>query len=531
MSNNCKICEVTVYNNQALVTRRGRIKLDAGLQEIAIAHLPLTVHADSVSVKCSGNTPVQLLAVRTERIFANESFQQKIGQLQARIRQLEEQQRSLEDRITSVQLQRDFIQSFSEKSVDRFTTSLATEPLNLSEIQELLNFVGESYQNYAQTIAECERQVAEIEKRLEAFRQQLKQLQQPVYKQINSTVSIIITLENATAGDVELEVSYLVSQATWTPFYDLRTNSDDRQIHLTYLAEIRQKTGENWTGVNLTLSTAKPTLATQPPKLEPWYITGSIIFNYPQENSQNNQDDFAELEALLLGEDDRNKTQELLRTQKLVAQRTKTEGVVTFTLDQNHHISCDGTPYKVTISNQDLPCRTEYVAIPKLMGFAYLEARITNNSNGLTFLPGKANIFSDCTLIGTTELENIAPGQEFKLNLGIDQSLKIEQNLVERDIEILGNYRRTTYGYKLTMLNFREQKIKLRVIVQLPVSRDEQIRVRLTGTNPEIHLGEMGELEWLVTLRPKKKCQSKREVYYQFVIEHPTELTVESLDI
>ena len=530
MINECKISEVTVYHNQALVTRRGKINLKGGQQEVAIANLPLTVHTDSVTARCLGNAEVQLLAVRTERIFANESLQQRTNQILGKIRQLEEQKRQLEDQINSVQLQQNFIQSFSEKSVDRFANNLSSEPLNLNEVQDLLNFLGQSYQNYAQRITETEKQITELEKRLELLNQQIRQLQQPVYKQIQSSVNIVITLETPFSRDCELEITYLVSQVNWTPFYDLRSTSDRKQINLTCLAEIKQKTGEDWTDVNLTLSTAKPTLATQTPKLEPWYITGSKLPNCSQTNAKI-YDNFAELGALLAEENDTDKQQELLRVQKLVEQTTKFPGVVTFKLDKTYTILSDGTFHKVTVFHKDLPCRTEYIAIPRQMSFAYLEATVTNNTNGLSFLPGKDNIFFYNSLIGTTELENIAPRQEFKLNLGIDQGLKIAQDLVERNIEIIGNYRRTTFGYKLTVLNLRGEKVKLRLIVQLPVSRDEKVKVRLTSTNPEIQLGEMGQLEWLLNLRAKGKRQVKREIYYQFTIEHSTEITIETLDI
>lgn len=40
-------------------------------------------------------------------------------------------------------------------------------------------------------------------------------------------------------------------------------------------------------------------------------------------------------------------------------------------------------------------------------------------------------------------------------------------------------------------------------------------------------MGEMGMLEWSLTLPP----DSKQEVYYQFRVEHPPELTVVGLDI
>lgn len=144
-------------------------------------------------------------------------------------------------------------------------------------------------------------------------------------------------------------------------------------------------------------------------------------------------------------------------------------------------------------------------------------------------LPGKANIFRDNTFVGTTHLENVSPGQEFKLNLGIDEGLKIERQLVERQVDkkLIGNQRRTSYAYRLIITNLRQVQASLTLKEQLPVSRNEQIKVRLTLTNPKIQLGEMGLLEWAIELPP----QGKQDVYYQFVVEHPPDLTVSGLDI
>lgn len=86
------------------------------------------------------------------------------------------------------------------------------------------------------------------------------------------TWSIIVRVAAAAAGDFELEVSYVVNRASWTPLYDLRTSSNGDRLNLSYLAEVNQTTGEDWLGVALTLSTAKPGLGTLPPKLDPWYI-------------------------------------------------------------------------------------------------------------------------------------------------------------------------------------------------------------------------------------------------------------------
>lgn len=522
---NTRISEVTIYTHQAQVTRRGTVALTGEEQELIIAGLPLSIQTDSVRVRGAGKLAVRLLGVRTETIFATEAFAEKVSLLSRQIRQFELQKRSIQDQLEAAQLQRNFVQGLSEKSLEGFSGLLAPAQINLDEIGELLKFLGQQYGEYASAIAQRERQVRDLDKQLEILRQQLKQIQLSPCKESYTSHSVIVAIGPAGAGDFELEVSYLVSRAGWTPLYDLRTSSNSDRMNISLLAEIRQKTGEDWTGVKLTLSTAKPTSNTLPPKLQPWYVSGRKNNQLPQ-----GDDDFAELEALLADENDTTKKQYFLSAEKVVGQAIKSDAAVTFPLDRDSDISSNGAAYKVMIFSDDYPCRIEYVAVPRLISFAYLEATVTNNTNGVTLLPGKANIFRDRTLVGTTQMENIVPGQQFKVNLGIDESLKIDRDLVEREVQLIGNYRRTTYGYKLAIANLRTQKSTLRLIEQLPVSRDEQIKVHLFSTRPEIHLGEMGQLEWLITLPRQSKRQRKKEIYYQFTIEHPAEITVVSLE-
>ncbi len=171
----------------------------------------------------------------------------------------------------------------------------------------------------------------------------------------------------------------------------------------------------------------------------------------------------------------------------------------------------------------------EYVAIPRLVSFVYLQAVITNPATGVTLLPGKGNILREQTFVGTTSLANIAPSQEFTLNLGIDQGWKIERNLVQRQVDkkLIGNNKRVTYSYRLTVNNLQAGESSLKLTEQLPVSRDEQIKVRLVQTEPKIKLGEMGVLEWNLTLAEG----DKQEINYQFTLEYPPEVSIDGLDI
>lgn len=538
------ISAVTVYTDRALVTRCATITLDGEEQELAIVGLPLTVQAESIRAKGSGSVAVQLLGVRVEHVFANEPVAEQVAQLTQQIKQLEEQFRQIQDQLESLRLQRSFVQGLGEKSVDQFSQSLARQRVGLDETKNLLDFLGQQYSDFATAIAQREQQRQEIDHQLQVLRQRLKYIQTP---RPQESYTLIVAIAPAGPGEFELEVSYLVSRASWIPLYDLRINTTENparntlgaatetlseQVNLNYLAEIKQSSGEDWNNVALTLSTAKPGLGTLPPQLAPWYVdVPNPPGSAPRMRRAAAMGDMERGYAALSAAPGSELVSTLARLEAEVITATISQegGVVTFQLDRNGNIASDGTPHKVTLFNDDYPCRMEYIAMPRLVSFAYLQATVTNDRQGATLLPGTANIFRDSVFVGTTQLENIAPGQEFQLNLGIDEGLKIERDLVEREVDkrFIGGQRRITYAYRLGVTNLSNCTNTLKLTEQLPISRNEQIKVRLTRTNPSIQLAEMGLLEWRLVLLP----QTKQELYYQFTVEHPTDISTVGLDI
>ncbi|XZF60581.1 MAG: mucoidy inhibitor MuiA family protein [Gloeotrichia echinulata DVL01] len=525
-----QIVAVTVYSDKALVTRRGIVTLTGAERELVITPLPVTLETESVRVSGKGTVGVRLLGVSSDRLYTTEPVAERVAQLTRQIQQLEAEKRHQQAQIDAFALQSRFIDGLREKTEEPFAQSLSRKNLSLSETLDFLNFLGSQYSEYAIASGECKSQLQELDKQLQALRTSLQKIQTPHPKE---SLRLIIPVEVAGEGEFQLEVSYVVNRASWTPLYDLRFTTNSDVVNLSYLAEVTQSTGEDWLDVVLTLSTAKPGLGTIPPKLQSWYI------NIPQPRAEyttrtRQAPSAPPLMAMMAPQPAPAPAAEaeedsLIEAETVIAEVSQQGSVVTFKLNGGGNIPSDGTPHKTTIFNDDYPSYFDYVAMPRLVSFAYLQANVKNSSNGATLLPGKANIFRDNVFVGTTKLENIAPGQEFKLNLGIDEGLKIERDLVERQVDkkLMSNQRRITYGYRLIITNLLNQETKLKLTEQLPVSRNEQIKVRLTRSSPQIQLGELGILEWVLTLPP----QEKREVYYQFTVEHPPDLTVIGLDI
>ncbi len=532
------ISEVTVYDDQALVTRRGIVQLTGEEQELIIPYLPTTLVSESVQVSGGGKAGVRLLGVRSEQTQTPTSLHPKVAQLNEEIRQLEEQKRQGQESLILLNLQRNFVKDLNNYYLDSLAKSQNPEPLDIEKMGDLMNFVGEKWQTISSAIGQQEREQKQLGNQLQVLRSQLDQLSLP---RTQDSFNIIITLEPLGVGELELEISYLVTQASWQPRYDLRWQSANQTVNLIYQADVKQNTGEDWLGVALILSTAKPKLGTQLPPLTPWYIdvkqprdlsTGTKSNEQSDKSTSRNPHLTMPFAGTTVQSDMLSEAElERLRGELATGDSVNVSGIVTFVVSRRCNIPSDGASHKTIIFNEDYPCRSEYISIPRRLNYAYVKVAIANPLTSVTLLPGQANIFRDNTFIGTTQIQNIAPGQEFTIELGVDEGLKIERNLVERliDKKLIGDRGRTTatYGYRIAITNLRNQEVEVKVIEQLPVSCHQQLKVRLVDCQPSISIGDMGILEWTLFLPPL----SSQDLSYQFAIEHPPELQVAGLDI
>ena len=535
-----QITAVTVYTDRALVTRQGTIELTGTERELRVSNLPITLDPASVRVSGKGSIAVKLRGVTVDRQYTTEPVADRIAQLTAQLDRLGADNRRLQSQIDTIKLQSNFIQGLREQTQASFPRSLARQQIGLEDTQKFLDFIGTKTSEYAIAGEDLRQQQHQIDKQLQSLRRQLEEVETPDSQEsfeITVAISILEGYANepAGAGDFQLELNYVVERAQWIPLYDLRVQSTNRSIQLDYLAEIVQTTGEDWANVNLTLSTAKPGLGTLPPQLAPWYIdiTAPILRQSKMAGSARMMEVSAAASMSVgasfdrLAESDEPIDEYLAET--VIAEMSQQGSVVTFQLGGGGNIPSDGNPHKSTIFNDNFPCQFEYIAMPRLVSFAYLQAKAKNRTDGATLLSGKANIFRDDVFVGTSNLENTAPGQEFKLNLGIDEGIKIDRELSERQVDktFLAGNRRITYAYRLKITNLLNSINHIQINDQIPHSRTEQIKIKLLKISPQIQPGELGRLVWELDL----PANGKTEINYQFSIEHPEGLRVEGLDV
>ena len=64
---------------------------------------------------------------------------------------------------------------------------------------------------------------------------------EPIKQQV---VGVLLSVKEA--AEIKLKVTYVVSNASWTPKYDLRVSSAERSMVVNYFGMVQQNTGEDW---------------------------------------------------------------------------------------------------------------------------------------------------------------------------------------------------------------------------------------------------------------------------------------------
>ncbi len=522
------ISAVTVYADRALVTRRGKVKLGQGEQELWLEDLPSTLLPESVRSSGRGTARMRILGVDVVPTFHVEAPQETVAELQREIEEREDEDALLAHKEEALEARHEFLTKLSQAAAGSLARGIALGKAQVSAGAEVMSFVDDNLGTTGHEMQEIKQQRRELAKELEKLRKELEQLQasRPLERK-----RVLVSVEAMEQGELELEVSYLVKGAHWQPLYDLRVLEGEEQVEITYLATVGQQSGEDWENVALTLSTARPALSSVMPELEPWFIKERKPLRPLRPAAKDMRGLTAAAEPMMAqavapADVMEERLREPVFEAEAIEAEVREQGVaLSFKVPRRADIPGDGSEHKTTVTTIKLAPRLDYVTAPKLVEQAYRRATIGNDSQHI-LLPGQVNVFHGTEFVGRTDFDDaIPPGQEFEVHLGVDDRISVTRELAESrvDKKFLGNNRRLLYGYKIEVENLKSNAQKITVRDQLPVSQHEAIKVQAGRIEPQPkERTDLGLIEWELSLEPKEK----RELRLDFSVEHPRDMEV-----
>ena len=540
------IAAVTVYLDRAVVTRSATLALPAtGLTEVTFEKLPAALLDQSLQVAGHGVAQATILDVTARATYVDFTPNERVKELEDQLRALAKQRRVLDDRAAVLKSQ--------ENSLNRLEAAATAAPakdtaprLTIEESAKLLAFLEESRTKHAAEHETLDAQNEDLATKTDAAQRQLNELRGAGGR---SYKTVTVRLDAATAGSLDVALTYAVPSASWTPNYDARVNSNEKSIALAYSGLVRQNTGEDWKDVALTLSTARPSLGGAAPALTPWALDVFLPRPVPMAADQTVQLSPFEISRVAAGR--REKTfgvggnmnmQNFTSNAPMLAppppdidaslaQATVDTAATSasFKVTAPASIPSDNSPQKIPVTTAALAADPEYLTTPKLQQAAFLTAKVVNSS-GFPLLGGAMNVFLDGTFVATSALRTVMPGEKFDLALGADEGISVKHKRVNRfteDTGLTNSGKRIIYEYLLTIQNNKSAAARVVVVDQIPVSRNEKVVVKqLAPDAKEVKPTPEGALKWTLELKPAEK----REITLKFSVDYPNDVQVTGVE-
>jgi hypothetical protein len=261
-----EVNNVTVFIEGAQITRKKNVEVLSGITALKFVNLSPFIDAKSVQVKAIGE--VTVLSVNHQQNYLDKSAKLK------EIDELQQKDKLLDDKINLENAYLSIIKEELDFLKQNRTIGGTYQNLNLTNLKEIADY-------YSAKLTSLKLKEIERNKSLEELKKQKTDISRQIVALTNRseypTGEVMVKLEAKKATMVSLEVSYVVSNASWFPTYDIRAKNINEPVQLVYKANVRQDTKEEWKNVKLRFSSSNPNSTGVAPELKVYYLNYNTL--------------------------------------------------------------------------------------------------------------------------------------------------------------------------------------------------------------------------------------------------------------
>ena len=254
---------VTVYRDGAEVRRSAVLRLPPGRQTLILGEITAALVENSLQVTCP-NKDVLILSVRHRHRYGGRTVDTADqNRINSTLEELLARERRLRTHIAIGEEEESVLQA------NRDLGGTATG-LNAEDLERGVRYHRDRLAAIRLDRLALQDSLREIDETRKELGIQLNRSRADSLPDVFSEV--VVELETTLPVTDSIFVSYLVRDAGWDPSYDLRVADLDQPLTLDFSARVRQRTGENWHEVKLTLSTGNPVRSATAPELQTWLL-------------------------------------------------------------------------------------------------------------------------------------------------------------------------------------------------------------------------------------------------------------------
>ncbi len=508
------INHATVFLNGAELSSTAKVSLPQGETDILFTNIAGNVNQQSLNIGADNGVIIQSASFQNNYLAAET---------------LSPHARVIKDSIQLIQDKRAGTNNMLQVTNEQITllsenkqVAGANTGLSVAELAKMLDLVKT---RMMQLLTEKDMLNATLRKTDEQLKLLQLQLDIEQKKDFQPGGQLLVKFYSTKATSSNINISYVVPNAGWSPSYDLRVEDLKNPVKLFYKANVYQNSGVNWNKIKISLSTGNPNEGAQAPALSPWYL----VFNQPAyagggyTNKALNENVVMAYKVPLVdkGADDIESMPTRSTSPGTIANyvRTDNSGInTTFDIDLPYTVPTDGQAHLVAVKDYELPATYRYYTVPKMDKDVFLQAQVTNWED-MNLLPAATNIFYEGSYVGQGYIDMRNVKDTMNISLGRDKKIIVrrERDMKQRSVKTIGSNVKETFAYTISIRNTRKEPINILVMDQLPVSNDKDIVVEDIETDKGEVEETTGTVKWLLTINPNEVMKKK----IGFTVKYP----------
>jgi uncharacterized protein (TIGR02231 family) len=280
---------------------------------------------------------------------------------------------------------------------------------------------------------------------------------------------------------------YVLPCALWRPVH--RAELHDDTVRWEVQAAAWNATGEDWEGVELVCSTARPGERAEPPTLNEDRVQlqrrdAELVVEARDEEVTVARDGERAVSSTLPGVDDGGETRVYVAPSPVTLPST-------------------GRPSFVSLAQLEMLAERRWEAVPERGAAVVLRTRHAHRDHR-PLLAGPVHLVRDGEAVGRTQIELVPPGEPFSLGWGSHDHVRVVRRTDHRtDRTLLRGTHVHTFDTRLRIRHLGDEMLTLHVTERVPVSELSEVSVSVEDATPAAEGPDRdGFLRWELVLHP-----------------------------
>lgn len=501
---------IKVFLRGAELKHTAKFKVDKGVSDIVIGSLASNIDRNSINVSAKGDAVIISVQQRFDYLKPAAKNQQIVA-LEDSLEVLNRKFSMKQNESDILKLEIDLIMANKQIGGDNKVATVA-------EIQKMAEYLRKRVGEIKNQQLTLMNDANKLQKEIDRIKKQLNELNAKLNKPANE---VVVTLAAKNSTTVELSLDYFIYDAGWQPVYDVRVDKLEAPANVNYKANVWQNSGLDWNDINVVLSTRNPVQNNTKPELNPWFIDFQTYALYRDRmTTATAQKDFPPPPMAISEE---VKSAETMADYFSAEQKQLS---IEFNPSLKYSIPSDNKPHTIAISDFTIPASYEYYAAPKFDSNAFLLAILTK-WNEYNLLPGQVNIYFENSYVGQSYIDPFTSKDTLAISLGKDQNITIKRDVLKDFTEdkFLSSDVERFFGYDIVVRNNKSIPVTILVEEQIPISKNEDIRVKVIDISGGKLNQTDGKVTWKVSVEPSKNVTKK----FVYSVRYPKDKTISGL--